>query len=395
MATINQSSKVLLVTKKPATIESTKETFENEKNIKIIDGKITSKNLFSFIKKNQPDIILLDYEFQKKSLDLIEKINSNFSEPAVIVLLPESGNIDTEQVLQSGAFDVVRYPYQPDDLMSSVTRLIDQMDKSMPVSSQEISKSEIGKSTNTFMVFSPKGGVGTTTISTNLAISLHKKLKQDVLLIDGKHLFGHVALFFNIRTGNSITDLITHAGNLDEQLIKQVVVRHASGIYVLPSPNSILEGQGIKPDSLFKVIQSLQMVFPNIIIDGGNSLDENTVTYMDSSDRILVVLNPEIASMRDARQFLDVSTTTLSYPNDKTILILNLMGRKSDVRSQEIEKILNKKIFGKLPADDNLALTSLNEGIPIILKKPNHPISKAINEISRELEKQMKNSRVG
>ncbi len=242
------------------------------------------------------------------------------------------------------------------------------------------------KAKNTFTIFSPKGGVGTTTISTNLAISLHKTLKEDVLVIDGKHMFGHIALYYNIRTGNSMTDMIAHAGSLDERLIKQVVVRHTSGIYVLPSPNSIIEAQGIKPENLFKVIQSLQKVFPNIIIDGGNNLDENTVTYMDSSDKILLVLNPDIASMRDVRQFMEISAT-LSYPRDKTLLILNLTGRKTDVRSQEIEKILNMKIFAKLPADGNLALSSLNEGIPILLKKPNHPISKAFNEIAKELVK--------
>ena len=84
------------------------------------------------------------------------------------------------------------------------------------------------------------------------------------------------------------------------------------------------------------------------------------------------------------RQFIEISAT-LSYPKNKTLLILNLTGRKTDVKSQEIEKILNMNIFGQLPADGNLALSSLNEGIPIILKKPNHPISKEINAITKEL----------
>jgi pilus assembly protein CpaE len=181
-----------------------------------------------------------------------------------------------------------------------------------------------------------------------------------------------------------MTDLIAHAGNLDERLIKQVVIKHTSGIYVLPSPNLITEAQGIKPDELFKVIKSLQMVFPNIIIDGGNTLNENTVTYMDSSNKILLVLNPDIASMRDARQFMEIATT-LAYPKDKISLILNLTGRKADVKREDIEKILKMNIFGVIPSDGNLALSSLNEGIPILLKKPRHPISKAFVDITKEL----------
>jgi len=126
-------------------------------------------------------------------------------------------------------------------------------------------------------------------------------------------------------------------------------------------------------------------------VDGGNNLNENTVTYMDLSDRILLVLNPDLASLRDVRQFMEI-TKTLSYPPSKVLLILNLIGRKADVKRDEIEQILNMKIFGRIPADENLALSCLNEGVPIILKNPRHPISKAYDEITRELVKMIKDS---
>ena len=244
------------------------------------------------------------------------------------------------------------------------------------------------KPTTTLSIFSPKGGAGSTTIATNLAISLYKKVKEDVLLVDGKHLFGHVTLYLNLLTGNSITDLIAHAGMLDEQLIKQVVVRHKSGIYVLPSPNAIAGAQGIRPEDLFKVIQGLQQVFPNIIIDSGNHLNDNTVTYLDSSDKILLVLGPDLAALRDVKQFLEIAAS-LSYPKDKILFILNQTGRKSDMQREEIENILKIKIFGKIPADDELALSSLNEGVPILMKKPRHPISRAITSITQDLVKEI------
>lgn len=134
------------------------------------------------------------------------------------------------------------------------------------------------------------------------------------------------------------------------------------------------------------MLQVLQNVFPNIIIDGGSYLSENTVTYMDSSDRILLVLNPDLASLRDVRQFMDVAKS-LSYPPEKTLLILNLTGRKADVKREEIENILKMKLFGRIPADENLALSCLNEGVPIILKNPHHAISNAIRDIAKGLEK--------
>jgi len=374
-----------VVSKNPSVIESTRTTLAKEKILKLIEKEVTSKNLFPVIAETQPDVILLDFEFQKHPFDLVDKIASEYSMCAVVAILSESEKVDSDRVLLSGARDFIQYPYQSDNLMITIKRVIELEERSQAHSSQQTPVPDTYvKTKNTFTIFSPKGGVGTTTIATNLAISLHKTLKEDVLVIDGKHLFGHIALYYNLSTGNSITDLIVHAGNLDERLIKQVVVRHTSGIHVLPSPKSIVEAQGIKPEDLFKVIQSLQMVFPNIIIDGGNNLNENTVTYMDSSNKILLVLNPDIASLRDVRLFMEISAT-LSYPKDKTLLILNLAGRKADVKAEEIENILKMKIFGKIPADDNLALSSLNEGVPILLKKPRHPISKAINVSQKNL----------
>ena len=391
MATLNESAKILLVSKNQSVIEATRSILTDKTVYDLIDADITSENLFLVINEAEPDVILLDYDFESQPFPLVDKIVSQCPSCAVIAVLSEAKIENLDRVILSGARAFVQYPYQSDKLMVTIKRVLELVDRDQMNTPQtppsESPEEEIHhEPTNTFTIFSPKGGAGTTTIATNLAISLHKTLKEDVLLIDGKLLFGHVALYLNLLTGNSITDLIAHAGMLDKQLIKQVVVEHATGIHVLPCPNKITEAQGIRPENLFKVIQGLQEVFPNIIIDGGNTLDENTVTFMDSSDKILLVLNPDLASMRDVRQFIEISAT-LSYPKEKMLFLLNLSGRKADVQNDEIEKILKMKIFGKIPADENIALSSLNEGVPIVLKKPHHPISRAYSDIAKDLVK--------
>lgn len=390
MAATSDQTTILLVSNSNAVINATRQALSQQGDYYIFEKELTAETLLPAIAETQPDIILLDYGFQSRNFfELVDKIASEYPMCAVVVILPEQEVVNSERVVLSGARAFLIFPYKQDMLVNTIKRVMELMERSqtftMPTAVKEITE----KPKNTFTVFSPKGGAGTTTVAANLAISLHKQLKEDVLLIDGKHLFGHLSLCLNLRTGNSITDLITHAGTLDQRLIKQVVVRHVSGVYVLPSPNSITEAQGIRPEDLFKVVQGLQHVFPNIIVDGGNNLNENTVTYMDLSDRVLLVLNPDLASLRDVRQFIEVAKT-LSYPPQKTLLILNLIGRKADVKREEIEQILNMKIFGRIPADENLALTCLNEGVPIVLKNPHHPISKAYEEITSALVKQIK-----
>ena len=384
---MTESAKILLVSKNLTIIEATRLILAKAESYSLIEKDVTSENLLPAIAETHPDVILLDYVFQPDPFNLMDIIALAYPECAVIIIMPEADLINFDQVVLLGSRAFVLFPYRSEEfLVTSIQRSIDLKVRNELLSSQTPTLETQAKPKNTFTVFSPKGGVGSTTIATNLALSLHKALNEDVLLIDGKHLFGHVALYLNLRTGNSITDLISHVNMLDPRLVKQVVVRHISGIHVLPSPNSITEAQGIRPEDLFKVMESLQQVFPNIIIDGGNYLNENTVTYMDSSDKILLVLNSDLASLRDVRQFMDV-TASLSYPKDKTLLILNLTGRKADVKKEAIEEILNMKIFGKIPSDENFALSSLNEGVPIVLKNPRHPISKAFSEIAKELVK--------
>ncbi len=392
MVTKTELRTILLISKNSFIIEATRTKLAKVGFLQLISREVTTANLASVIVKTQPDVILLDFASQNLPLELMEKIKSEYPEFAVIAILPESEVVHSDRVVLSGARAFVQYPYVADILVVTIKRVMELTVRNQDYLIRLPEKEIDNKPRNTFTVFSPKGGAGTTTIATNLAICLQKALKEEVLLVDGKHMFGHVALYLNMQTGNSITDLLAHASSLDPKMIRQVAKQHISGIHVLPSPNSVFEAQGIRPESLFSLIQNLQQVFSNIVIDGGNNLNDNTVTYLDSSDKILLVLNPDLASMRDVRQFMEVSAT-LSYPKEKVLLILNQAGRKADVRREEIEKILKMKVFGKIPADENLALSSLNEGVPILLKSPHHPISKAFSDITEELVKIIQTSK--
>ena len=381
----NPTTSLLLVSQDPELIQSTEAALADERQFQLLDETLTASNLFAVIDRSKPKIILLDYQFASQPLNLIDKIVTDYPASAVVAVLPEDKTINSDQIVLSGARAFIRHPYEPGKLVITLKRVLELVARDQARAPQERAQAE-KESRHTITVFSPKGGAGTTTIATNLAISLHKTLKEEVLLIDGKHLFGHVALYLNLRTGNSIADLVAHAGSLDKRLVNQVVVKHASGIHVLPSPNQITQAQGIRPENMYKILQVLRNMFPYIIVDGGNHLDENTVTYLDASDKVLLVINPDLASMRDVRLYMEVSNS-LSYPRDKTLLLVNLAGRKADVRRNEIEKILKMIVFGTIPADDDLALSSINEGVPILVKKPRHSISKAISKITKDLVK--------
>lgn len=393
MTPSSENTKILVVTKNSSLKTIVEDCIINQDDFEPLNTFSLDENILAAIAKMSPDIVLLDYEYQQNVFDVVDKIATEYPECGVIVILPESEMIHSERVILSGARAFILNPFKKENLLKTIRRVTELMTRGHAGNSAQVPLNPLERPKNTFTVFSPKGGAGTTTVAVNLAVSLQKELQEEVLLIDGKHLFGHIALCLNLRTGNSITDLISHIGVLDQRMVKQVVVKHISGISVLPSPTSISEGQGIRPEDVFKMLEILQSIYPNIIIDAGSHLTENTVTYLDLSDKILVVLNPDLASLRDVRQFEEV-TRSLSYPDDKNLLVLNLTGRKADVKREEIEKLLKMKIFGKIPADENVALGCLNEGVPIVLKYPRHQISAAYAALAKSLVKLIQSAKL-
>jgi pilus assembly protein CpaE len=207
---------------------------------------------------------------------------------------------------------------------------------------------------------------------------------QQVLLLEGKMFFGDLGVMLNLRSQNTIADLVPHASSLDDALIKDVVSEHASGLHVLMAPSNVQIAQGIRPDDLYNILVGVQRLYPLIIVDAGNALNENTVTFLDAADRVLVVANPDLASLHDVSRFIQVSRT-LAYPAEKILVAVNRTGIPGGVRVTDIETALHHPIFGQIPDDSPKPLLSINRGIPLSIRYPRSPASQAIRLLAKSL----------
>jgi pilus assembly protein CpaE len=188
----------------------------------------------------------------------------------------------------------------------------------------------------------------------------------------------------NVRTQNTIADLIPHAASLDDALIKDVISEHATGLHILLAPSNVQIAQGIRPDDLYNVLVGVQRLYNLIVVDGGNALNENSVTFLDAADRILLVSNPDLASLHDVSRFIQVSRT-LAYPADKVLVAINRTGMPGGVRMTDIETSLHQPIFGYVPDDGSKPLLSINRGIPLTVRYPRSPASLAIQQLAKSL----------
>lgn len=352
----------------------------------LVDIISSTERLSREIHAAEPEIILMDQELGGQStLDIIDEVALQFPEAAVVAILSQEDAHLAQQVTLAGARAFLIQPFTQINLLSTLRRVRDLESrrlKSRTVAA--VSATDTSRPLRTITVFSPRGGSGCSTVATNLAIGLYEETGRRVLLLEGKLFFGHLNVMLNLRTQNTIAELIPHAAMLDEGLVMEVVNEHASGIHVLLAPDNIQVAQGIRPDDLYSVFVTLQQLYDFIIVDAGSSLNENTVTLMDSADKILLITTPEMASLHDTSKFVQLSRS-LAYSSDKLMVVLNRAELAGGIRSNDIETALPHMVFASIPDDGPNALRSLNRGIPILLRYPRSPASRAIKNLSKSL----------
>lgn len=379
--------RILPLTNNSLILDSINSALENNNAYLILQNPENEENILDGIFSVQPDYILFDYNFDaSNAINLIDSITMQFPEVVVIAILPTDQISESNNVILAGARAFMLQPFTQSDLLNTLNRVKELVARSTIIQTERQKPEPLVRSRGTFVVFSPRGGAGCSSVAVNLAVSLLEKLKEEVLLMDGKLLFGHLDLLLNLRTQNSIAELISHVGGLDESLIRDVVTQHVSGLQILPSPPMIQSGQGVRPEDLYNLLIDLQTVYGNIVIDGGNYLNENTVTYMDAANKIILVITPEIASLRDASLFFDVCRT-LAYPKDKILVLVNQYDKRDGLSLDDIEKSLQVKVFSTIPWDRRGALSSINRGVPVTLQRSNSPLRRAYQDTARDLVK--------
>jgi pilus assembly protein CpaE len=344
-----------------------------------------SERLVRELRAVDPEIILVDHKVSEQAtLDIIDDLQLQFPLASIVAILPNQDPILAQQVMLAGASAFVIQPFTQVNLQSTLRRVHDLRMRHKATRGSQERLTETTRPIKLIAVYSPRGGVGCSSLAANLAISLHEETGKNVLLFEGKLFFGHLDVFLNIRSQNNLADLMPHANKMDDALTKEVISTHVSGINVLVGPSNLQVAQGIRPDDLYNVLMGVQRLYDYVIIDVGSTLNENSVTLMDAADRVILVTTPDLACLRDISRFIQ-TTRTLGYPNEKIMVVLNRAGILGGVDPREIEPVLHHHLDGEIPEDAANALRSLNRGIPLVLRYSRSPASKAIVKLAQQI----------
>lgn len=240
---------------------------------------------------------------------------------------------------------------------------------------------ELGK---VLAVFSPKGGVGRTTIAVNLALAIAQLSDRRVVLVDGNLTFGDVAVMLNLPLTRTISDLVPYANRLDEDLLDTILATHPSGLRVLLAPPKPELADLVTPEHMSLILARLRELFDYVVVDTMITLNDVTLAILDAADKVLVVTTPEIPAIKNVRTFLDTAAA-LGYPPDKIELILNRADASPGIDVGEIEATLGRRFAGRINSGGLRVVEAANRGTPVVVADPGGEVAQGIYNLVKAL----------
>ena len=253
-------------------------------------------------------------------------------------------------------------------------------------------RKEKAESTETFKdgkiinIIGSKGGVGTTTVAVNLAVSLaEKKSVQSVALIDMNLLFGDIPLFLEIEPKYNWSEITKNISRLDDTFLKNILSVDVSGVCVLPSPSYLSKQQMATPAIMERLLIVMRRMFDYVIVDGGQSLGDISLKILGLSDTVLLISILSLPCLSNTNKLLRTFHDLGFPPDEKIRVIINRYLKKSDISVKDAEISLEKEIFWTIPNDYQTTVTATNRGKALAQFAPREEITKNFRNLAAEL----------
>ena len=284
-----------------------------------------------------------------------------------VLAIAHSGNLDeTIALIEAGADEVIAKPFHEQELLARLDAL------ALRSRGPEAHTHAIGDDNRHRLVavFSPKGGVGTTTVATNLAVIAAESRSGSVLLVDLDLSFGQVASHLNLQPKQTLLELCRDDAALHEtELFRTYVIHHASGLHVLASAPSPSFSALLTNDQIELVLQRALEAYDIVVVDAGTALDTRLSTLFSVAETVVVPVLPEIPALNSVHVLLEqlADTGTLG---GRTVFVLNNAFARDLLKRSDIETALGNRISADLPYDPLVYLKAVNEGNPVVRGAP-------------------------
>jgi pilus assembly protein CpaE len=362
--------RLLVVEDVPQVASHIRSLLNAQTQIKMLDVVTAGDRAVTSVGEMKPDVVIVDALLQGRmsGQKVAEEIRRSDPQVGVIMLTVPQNPVSENP--ERGVDAVLKMPFTGFDL----TTLVRKVGETRAVESARAGSLIVA-------LFSPKGGVGRTTLAYNIAVALGQEHK--VCLVDGSLQFSDLRGLLRVpAVAPSIVNLPTD--RIREQDLADVMWRDPSGIDILLAPPRVEMAEMVTTRDIEKVLSMLRQIYEFVIIDTRAALSEDVLVFLDSADLILQVLTYDAMAIRGLAMSQE-TFAAIGYPPSKLTTVLNRSDAAGGFDKADVEQALASRIDYEIVSDGHLVLGSNNEGSAFVTTSPDSPIAHGVRRIAESL----------
>jgi pilus assembly protein CpaE len=333
----------------------------------------------SLAKETEPDVIVIAIEEPVvRALQTVEAVADLLPQSPVVAYSSIKDPASMRKAMLAGVSDYLVTPVREEDLINSIHAVL---------ANEERKRARIAGETDepvacgtVLTVFGAKGGIGKTTISTNLATAIVQKTGQSVALVDLDTRFGDVAILMDIPVERSIADLALPEEEINREMLQDCLYTHNTGVTILPAPVRPTDWRNVHAGHIERVVTLLAQTYDYVILDTPGTFNDIVARALELATLVLLVATVDMASLKDTLLAIDM-LRSWNFPQEKVKLVINSTNEATNVQPQEVKRMLGRDVFWSIPYDRNIS-TSTQLGMPVVVAKPTTKAAESLVELA-------------
>jgi pilus assembly protein CpaE len=349
----------------------------------VVGGVGYGAEALSLASELKPNVVLVGVEEPSvRAHQTIESLTELLPHSPILAYSSMTDADSARKAVVAGARDYLTKPLKMDEVVKAVQSAMAQQERRQALQSGE-PVSTLRSAGMVITIFGAKGGIGKTTMATNLATAFVAINAGSAVVVDVDTVFGDAAMMLDVPVETSLVEAAERVDELDRESLTGYLAGHQSGVKVLPAPFEPIDWRNVSPEAVQKVISLLAQTHDFVVVDCPATFTDLVAVALEQATVVLLLTSLDITSIKDTTTALKLLAGGINN-DDKIKLIVNHATSANSLREDDVSKVLRREVFWSIPHDEEIA-SSAQVGAPVVIDRPLSSVSTTITELAAML----------